>query len=463
MGKIISSYIFPHPPLLVPEVGNGAEQEVKATLKAAGIVSSEIREAGPSTIIVTTPHAPAFEDYVYISDKEVIKGNMGRFGRADVSLTFNNNTKLVEKIVKYAAKAGIRCGGINTGIADEYNRINELDHGAFVPLYHINKEYGNFKVVHISSISTLSLEEFYRFGMCIRNAVEESEEKVVIVASGDMSHRLTKDAPYGYSTRGKEFDNLVINSIKQNNIERLLEVDSDLCESAGECGLSSFIIMLGVMDSYDIMPDVYSYEGPFGVGYAIVKFQIGQVNPLRRILEKRTRNKNEKEDPYVALARKALETYVKEQKVLEVPDGLPVKMLNKKAGTFVSIKTDGQLRGCIGTMAPVRENIANEIINNAISSGTQDPRFYPVTPDELDRLVYSVDVLTEPEPISSIEELDPFRYGVVVRSGYRTGVLLPNLDGIETPEEQVEIALEKAGIRKSDKYSMERFEVVRHK
>ncbi|NLD47475.1 MAG: AmmeMemoRadiSam system protein A, partial [Clostridiaceae bacterium] len=218
-----------------------------------------------------------------------------------------------------------------------------------------------------------------------------------------------------------------------------------------------------VMDSYDIMPDVYSYEGPFGVGYAIVKFQIGQVNPLRRILEKRTRNKNEKEDPYVALARKALETYVKEQKVLEVPDGLPVKMLNKKAGTFVSIKTDGQLRGCIGTMAPVRENIANEIINNAISSGTQDPRFYPVTPDELDRLVYSVDVLTEPEPISSIEELDPFRYGVVVRSGYRTGVLLPNLYGIETPEEQVEIALEKAGIRKSDKYSMERFEVVRHK
>lgn len=463
MGKIIGSYIFPHPPLLIPEVGKGAEQEVKATLEAAIKASSEIRETRPSTIIVATPHAPAFEDYIYISDREVVKGNMGRFGRADVSLAFNNNTELLGKIIKYAAQAGISCGGIDTGASNEHKQFSELDHGAFVPLYYVNKEYKDFKLVHMSSISTLSLEEYYRFGICIRKAVEESDENVVFIASGDMSHRLTKDAPYGYSRRGKEFDDLVINSIRQDDIERLLHVDSDLCENAGECGLRSFIIMLGALDGYDIKPEVYSYEGPFGVGYAIVKFEIGNKNPLRRILEKRSGNKKENEDPYVALARKALETYVKEHKVLEAPEGLPDEMLKEKAGTFVSIKKNGQLRGCIGTMAPVRENIANEIIYNAISSGTQDPRFYPVTPDELDSLVYSVDVLLEPEPISSIEELDPFRYGVVVRAGYRTGVLLPNLEGIDTPEEQVEIALQKAGIRKSDSYSMERFEVVRHK
>jgi AmmeMemoRadiSam system protein A len=169
------------------------------------------------------------------------------------------------------------------------------------------------------------------------------------------------------------------------------------------------------------------------------------------------------EDQYVSLARMALENFVKKGKVINIPDYLPDEMLNRKAGVFVSITKNGQLRGCIGTISPVTDSIAEEIIQNAISSGTRDPRFNPVKDYELKDLIYSVDVLGEPETINSIDELDVKRYGVIVSSGYRRGLLLPDLDGVDTPRQQVEIALSKASIDKNEDYTLERFEVIRHR
>ena len=127
------------------------------------------------------------------------------------------------------------------------------------------------------------------------------------------------------------------------------------------------------------------------------------------------------------------------------------------------MKLDGSLRGCIGTISPTTSSIADEIIRNAISAGTEDPRFPPVTEDELSRLEYSVDVLGKAEKIESMDELDPLRYGVIVSKGHRRGLLLPNLEGVETAEKQISIALRKAGISPNEDYQLERFEVVRHK
>jgi len=168
------------------------------------------------------------------------------------------------------------------------------------------------------------------------------------------------------------------------------------------------------------------------------------------------------EDEYVALARKTLEEYVATGKIIELPTNLPEEMTAKRAGVFVSLKMKGDLRGCIGTIMATTGCIAEEIIQNAISAGTQDPRFYPVQPNELPEIVYSVDVLMDAEPIDSIEQLDVKRYGVIVRSGRRTGLLLPNLEGVDTPDYQVSIALQKAGIGKHESFSLERFEVIRH-
>lgn len=170
----------------------------------------------------------------------------------------------------------------------------------------------------------------------------------------------------------------------------------------------------------------------------------------------------EQEDAYVQLARKTIEAYVRTGKKINVPDGLPEEMYRDRAGVFVSIKENGNLRGCIGTIGAVQTSIAEEIIENAVSASTRDPRFSPIEQDELELLTISVDVLGKMQPIDSQDELDVKRYGVVVTKGYKRGLLLPNLEGVDTVEEQIAIAKSKAGIGEKEKVQLERFEVVRH-
>ena len=165
--------------------------------------------------------------------------------------------------------------------------------------------------------------------------------------------------------------------------------------------------------------------------------------------------------PLVKLAKDTIKEYVTNGEILKTPSDLPAEM-TEEAGVFVSIKKQGELRGCIGTFQPTRESIALEIIQNAVSAATQDPRFPPVTPDEIDELEYSVDVLSEPERISSKEDLDPKKYGVIVKSGELRGLLLPDLEGVDTPEEQIHIAAMKAGIYSTQGIELYRFEVKRY-
>jgi len=228
-------------------------------------------------------------------------------------------------------------------------------------------------------------------------------------------------------------------------------------------------MMAGALNGLDVSTTVHSYEGPFGVGYMVAEVNIGQPNPDRDLIGKqediqaqKMKKIRDNEDPYVALARLTLETYVRTGKTISKPKGLPSEMMEERAGVFVSLKKHGQLRGCIGTIAPTCPSIADEIIQNAISAGTKDPRFSPVRESELDDIVYSVDVLGEPEPVDDISQLDVIRYGVIVSSGYKSGLLLPNLEGVDTVEQQVEIARQKAGIGRNENYSLERFEVIRH-
>ena len=172
--------------------------------------------------------------------------------------------------------------------------------------------------------------------------------------------------------------------------------------------------------------------------------------------------KKNKESTYVKLAREAIENYIRYGKVISPPPDLPEEMVNQKAGVFVSLKKFGNLRGCIGTFLPTEQNIAYEIIRNAISAAMEDPRFPPVTVSELDDLSISVDVLSPPEEVSDISQLDPKRYGVIVSSGYKKGLLLPDIEGVDTVEEQINIAKRKAGIYPGEKVKLYRFEVKRY-
>jgi len=166
--------------------------------------------------------------------------------------------------------------------------------------------------------------------------------------------------------------------------------------------------------------------------------------------------------PLVKLAKDTIDKFTLDGKTMDIPCPLPDEM-EEKAGTFVSIKKKGELRGCIGTFQPTTDNVAAEVIQNAISAATRDPRFPPVRSDELDRLDYSVDVLSAPEKVQSKKELDPRKYGIIVVSGNRKGLLLPDLDGVDTVDDQISIASAKAGIYIGDDIELYRFEVRRYR
>lgn len=462
MGDILKAYIVPHPPIIIPEVGKGHEKDAVSTIEAYDKVGRQIAQLAPQVIILTTPHGPVYEDYIHITVNKKLKGTLEQFGAPQINLEFDSDTELIERIIDMAKTKGIPAGGLgaNEGM---------LDHGALIPLYFVTRHYSSFSLIRIS-IAGLPLEQLYLFGHLIQEAVSKSDKKAVFIASGDLSHRLKEDGPYGFASEGPQFDEQLGEAIKDADFKRLITMDEMFCQRAGECGLRSFIIMGGALNGHQIKTNILSYEGPFGVGY-----MVAELTPDGQDLSKdlvsfyECKHKSEieaarkAEDAYVSLARLALETFVKKGKIIDVPDYLPDEMLKNSAGVFVSLKRNGLLRGCMGTISPVTGSIAEEIIQNAISSGTRDPRFNPVKDYELNDLTYSVDVLKEPEPISSPEALDVARYGVIVTSGYKRGLLLPNLDGVTTPAQQIQIALSKAGIEPHENYSLKRFEVVRHR
>lgn len=460
--SIAGAFIMPHPPIIFPEVGNGEERKIQNTIDACRQSARRIAALKPDTVVVTSPHTAMYADYFHISPGERAHGDFSRFGAPNVGIDAEYDSEFVQSLTDTAGKAGLPAGTFG-------EKDSSLDHGTMIPLRFLNECYTDYLLVRIG-LSGLSVLDHYRLGKCIAQTAEALGRRAVFIASGDLSHRLKEDGPYGYAKEGPEFDRQVTGAMAEGDFLRFLTFRPDFCEAAAECGLRSFIIMAGALDGISVEPELLSYEGPFGVGYGVCAFSVTGSDENRRfdvMYEAEQREKldiaKSNEDAYVKLARVSLETYVKTGKRAEIPDGLPEEMLRDRAGAFVSLKKDGQLRGCIGTIGPVTGCVAEEIVRNAVSAGTEDPRFSPVTARELSTFVYSVDVLAEPEPIASMEELDVKRYGVIVTSGYKRGLLLPNLEGVDTPEQQVSIALKKAGIRKAESYSMERFEVVRHK
>lgn len=466
MGRISAFYAMPHPPIIVPEVGRGEERKIKQTSDACYKIAEDIASIKPDTIIIITSHGPLFRDAVSLSCEEQIEGDLGNFAAPQVKFDFNVNVPLTKKIIDYAKEENIQVVEITKHSANRYGINFELDHGSMVPLYFINKKFSNYKIVHIT-YGLLPKVQLYKFGMCIKKAVEHMHTNAVFIASGDLSHRLSKDGPYEYSPYGKKFDEEIISLLKDGDVIGVFNIDDTTVKNAGECGLRSYYIMLGVMNGCDIKGDLLAYQGTFGVGYMTMKFSVKESSKdtlgqlIQEIEQKYLRKREEGEDIYIRLARESLTHYLISGDYMEVPLYVTEEMIKSRRGVFVSIKKNRELRGCIGTILPTTENIAQEIIRNAVEAGIYDPRFSPVEEDELPELDFSVDVLTKPEKTSR-EELDPKRYGVIVRSGFKTGLLLPDLEGVDTVDEQLNIALQKAGISPNENYTIEKFEVIRH-
>lgn len=469
MAGIVIAALSPHPPIVIPAVGRGEEAKAARTVAGLREMAARVAAAKPDVILIISPHAQLYRDAVAALALPEVEGSFGDFGAPDVRFKLKTDPALVDLLAEEAEAADIRVLKVDREARYRYNVRTTLDHGMMVPLYFLRAAGLDVPVVPMA-MGVQPLDQLYRFGQTIARACERSGKRVALIASGDLSHRLTPEAPAGYDPRGAEFDRELIAALKDGAADRIVTMDRELIGRAGECGLRPVVELLGALDGLRLDIDVLSYEGPFGVGYGVVTFVPVGPDPTRRFLPRIAERQRVEvaarraaESPLVRLARASLEHFLATGGVLPVPPDIPQEFLTRRAGAFVTLKKHGELRGCIGTVEPVRENIAQEIVYNAISAGTADPRFDPVEPEELDEIVFSVDVLGEPEPIDSIAELDPDRYGVIVTKGGRSGLLLPHLEGIHDAREQFTIACQKAGIRPDEKGIMlERFEVVRY-
>ncbi|MCI9261418.1 AmmeMemoRadiSam system protein A [uncultured Adlercreutzia sp.] len=458
--SLLAAYAVPHPPLIVPAVGRGQEAAIADTIAAYQEVARRVAAHQPQVIVITSPHAPLYRDGFFIADTPEEHGSMAAFGQPQERITVRTDRPFADAVAARLRHRSIPSAGAPQG-------MEELDHATFVPLHFLAQtvDLTAVPVVRIG-LSGLSDADHRFLGQAIAQAADALDTRCVLIASGDLSHKLKADGPYGFAPEGPQFDQAIADIFRQGRLQELFNLNEELCDGAAECGLRSFEIMAGALEGLPYTAELLSYEGPFGVGYGVAAFEVEKA-PTSTEAEAATEIREEEEhgrdiDPLVALARASVESIVRDGRVLPVPANLPPELTHRRAGAFVSLHEFGNLRGCIGTIAPTRASLAEEIIMNGVAAATQDPRFPAVRPDELDHLSYSVDVLGEPEPVDSLEQLDPKRYGVIVSHGFKRGLLLPDLEGVDTVMDQIAIAKQKAGMRPNENAKLERFEVVRH-
>ena len=299
-------------------------------------------------------------------------------------------------------------------------------------------------------------ELLYRFGMLLCEATEKEGIKAAFLAASE-----------------EPAEGVVPCILKNNDFRRLLsskEYETAISGAAEEpCLFLSFIVLAGILNGYDYRHRIYSCEAKNGRRFTIASLCPGGRDLSRDLAAfmdfKRSTilsATRKAEDPYVSLARQALETHVKKGKQIDVPDYLPDKLLNTTAGVFVTLTSHGGLRGSMGSAFPMESCLAADIIRNAIAAGTRDPRFDPVKSHELDDISYTVDILAPSQAFQRLEELKGARYGVIAQSGLKKGILLPDLGEPPAPSKLVSDALRLAGIQNGDPYRLERFEVIRH-
>lgn len=471
-SSLLAGYIMPHPPVIVPGVETGT---IKAsqTVHAMRQLADDLAVRQPETVVLISPHAPLFSDYLFAYDEPELTGDLSAFGAPEVYLSIKQDQALLDQFLRNVQEKGISAGSLKASQLRRFNLDTKLDHGAMVPLYFLNQA-ATFRLVVMASAG-LPLEQLYTIGEQIRRAAAMLERKIVIVASGDQSHKVNGASPYGSVPEGAQYDNQLVEALKRGDRTSVLNMDPQIRQRASECGYRAIVMLLGAFSHRAISSTVLSYEAPYGIGYCVARIverpdqPCEEPDPMQLAIRNHRETVKELKDRASAPVRIARQTI--EQKIRKGIE--PVSntfqdlidcnpwMLDR-AGVFVSLKKQGELRGCIGTTAPTTPSIVEEIIQNAISAATRDPRFNPVTADELPDLSISVDVLGQPERVESKDDLDPSMYGVIVKKGTRSGLLLPDLDGVDTVDDQWAIVCRKAGISPDSVESIERFRVTRY-
>jgi AmmeMemoRadiSam system protein B len=261
---IVFASICPHPPLLIPTIGKENLKQVKKTETAMKKLEEDFYAAKPDTVVIISPHSPLIPNAFGINMAENYTAHLNDFGDFSFKLHFAANKDLAHRLKERAEDQQFPVVLVSQP---------ELDHGITVPLFYLTRHRPNIPLVPLS-FSMMDLPTHLKFGKIIRDEIQSDKSRVAVVASGDLSHRLTEGAPAGYSAMGARFDRELTKLIKKNNVEGILGLDQELVDEAGECGLRSITILLGILDEINYQPEILSYEGPFGVGYLVANFKL---------------------------------------------------------------------------------------------------------------------------------------------------------------------------------------------
>ena len=434
MPGIVAGALVAHPPILLDEVGGGQSQRVRATAEALRELDGILSTVEADLAVVISPHSPSSMTSLPVRRGANAGGNLARFRAPNVQ---------VQAQVDVGLAAALIADGTRAGFSLTWAEETELDHGVVVPLHSLPRTMANKHCVFLG-VSGWPLHRFVEFGVWLHGRLRD--RPAILIASGDLSHRLTPEAPYGYRPEGALFDRLVIDALREQEWKKIEGLDPDLIEEAGECGLRPLAILLGVARTASFSSRVLSYEGPFGVGYPVVAFTPTVVAGTAAKIGLDVQ----------ALGRQAIDTYLRTRRLIDPPQPIPIG-LQAPSGVFVTLHKDGELRGCVGSVQPTEATAAHELIRYAVASAVRDPRFEPVRLDEVSALTIKVQLLDPPEAITDISGLNPRTHGIIVRRGDRQALLLPGIEGIDTPEQQLRAARDKAGIDRHAPVELQRF------
>lgn len=446
-GAVVGAVLMPHAPILIPAVGGARGGEAIASYRAMREAAETVVRLKPDSVVVISPHSPRQPGSFGVWSDDPIAGSFEQFGAPQAGVSLPNDQRLARAIVNEASARNVKTWQI---------RLRALDHGALVPLWFLAAAGWDGPTV-LLSLNYPGEGGLTSLGEAIAAAGGDLQLRVAVAASGDMSHRLTQSAPCGFHPGAHRFDDTFMRHVRAGEYRKILGINSDLRELAAEDAADSTIIAASAADWKAAGHRVLNYEGPFGVGYGVA-ILFAEEATAEDCPAASASVVEHAGNVLPGIARKSVAAALRSS--TESTPQARGEYLNMSHGVFVTIRhRDGKLRGCVGTIHPACRDLVSETWRNARLAATRDARFAPISADELPDLSFHVSVVHSVEEVASPADLDPKRYGVIVSvPDGRRGVLLPDIGGIKSVEQQLHIARQKGWIGPDEPIKLERFQ-----
>lgn len=481
--SVYATYFLPHAPILISNIGNNQTEQAQKTVTALERISNEIAKINPDTIVIISPHGPIFNDAISIYQLNHYRGDFEQFGVKELAVSFEKDDKFIEALLKENDSQE----GLFYPLLDQefemFQQFPKLDHGILVPMYFLKKAGVQSKIVCMS-YGIFSYEKLMEHGLMIHKTSEALNQKTLIISSGDLSHTLTDCGPCAYHSSGEKLDLIICEAFENHSPYAPFLTKNSLIMEAEICGLNPFAIGIGAFIGRGIESTLLSYEGPFGVGYMVASIKENKNAPLDHYSKfkiQRNRENAQKrleEHFYAKIARACIVHFQNTQRVPRTyltSNGVKVENqffkfpfdvfesdLRETSGIFVTLMHMGNLKGCMGCVRPNGQQLLDLLVDFSINAYAFDSRFEPLDPQLIDELEVHVEILSPLEKVLSKEDLDPKAYGIFIEGKGRHGVLLPNIHGIGSVDEQLTIACNKVGIRVDEIETMHRFSTSKY-